>query len=77
MLSRALDTHAQLEKTQDAEWVHIVLSFLKAYVEHYNAEMLMHNVDKTEYVSKLVASLRVSVERLESGLCLSKYSFLR
>ncbi|CAA7265369.1 unnamed protein product [Cyclocybe aegerita] len=68
MLSRALDTHVAFDKPKDAEWIHIVLSFLKAYVEHYDEEMLMHNVDKVDYVSKLIESLRVSVERLESDL---------
>ncbi|KAJ3509402.1 hypothetical protein NLJ89_g5241 [Agrocybe chaxingu] len=68
MLSRALDTHAAFDKPKDAEWIHIVLSFLKAYVEHYNEEMLMHNVDKVNYVSKLIELLRISVEKLESDL---------
>ncbi|KAF8162886.1 trafficking protein particle complex subunit 10 [Crassisporium funariophilum] len=68
MLSRALDTHKQLDKAQDVEWIHIVLSYLKTYVEHHNAEMLMHEADKIDYVSNLVNSLRVSAERLEGDL---------
>ena len=72
MLSRALDIHADLkEKPQDTEWIHIVLSFLKAYAEHHDSEMLIHSVDKVDYVSKLVNSLRLAVENLQTG----KHSF--
>jgi hypothetical protein len=68
MLSRALDIHANLEEMpQDTEWIHIVLSFLKTYVEHHDSEMLIHNVDKVDYVSKLVNSLRLAVENIETG----------
>ncbi|KIM49469.1 hypothetical protein M413DRAFT_60851 [Hebeloma cylindrosporum] len=69
MLSRALDTYAKVEEMpQDTEWIHIVLSFLKTYVEHHDSEMLIHNVDKVDYVSKLVNSLRLAVENLETDL---------
>jgi len=67
MLHRALQTHNQLEKPQDTEWLHMVLSFLKAYVEHQNDEILIQEVDKVKYVSELVDSLRKSLEGLESG----------
>jgi len=66
MLSRALDTYDKLEVSEDTEWIHIVLSFLKTYVEH-DFETLMHTVDKVDYVSKLVDSLRLAVENLETG----------
>ncbi|KAF4615296.1 hypothetical protein D9613_003220 [Agrocybe pediades] len=68
MLSRALDTHANLDSPQNVEWIHIVLSFLKTYVEQIDAEMLMHEVDKVEYISQLVKSLRASVEELDNDL---------
>ncbi|KAF8968386.1 trafficking protein particle complex subunit 10 [Flammula alnicola] len=67
MLSRALDTYSKLDMAQDVEWIHIVLSFLKTYVEH-NSEMLMYRADKVDYVTNLVKSLRISVERLETDL---------
>jgi len=68
MLSRALDTYAKLEEMpQDTEWIHIVLSFLKTFAEHQDPEMLIHSVDKVDYVSKLVNSLRLAVENLETG----------
>ena len=68
MLSRALDTHSLLEKAQDVEWIHIVLSFLKTYVEHRNSEILLHEADKIGYVANLINSLKTSAERLETGL---------
>ena len=68
MLSRALDTHNLLEKAQDVEWIHIVLSFLKTYVEHRNSEILLHRTDKIGYVVNLINSLKTSAERLEAGL---------
>ena len=67
MLHRALQTHSQLKKPQDTEWLHRVLSFLKAYVEHQNDEILVQEVDKIGYISKLVDSLRKSAESLETG----------
>ena len=68
MLSRALDTHRLLEKPRDVEWIHIVLSFLKTYVEHRNSEILLHETDKIGYVANLINSLKTSTERLEAGL---------
>ncbi|KAF8911173.1 trafficking protein particle complex subunit 10 [Gymnopilus junonius] len=68
MLSRALDTHANLDTPKNVEWIHIVLSFLKTYVEHPDTEMLIHEADKVDYVTRLVGSLRTSVENLESDL---------
>lgn len=68
MLHKALQTHSELEKPQDTEWLHMVLSFLKAYVEHQNDEMLIQEVDKVGYVSKLINSLRKSVECLDNGM---------
>lgn len=67
MLSRALDTHSLLGKTQDVEWIHIVLSFLKTFVEHRNSEILLHETDKTGYIANLINSLRISAECLEAG----------
>jgi len=68
MLSRALDTHDLLGKAQDVEWIHIVLSFLKTYVEHRNSVMLLHEADKIGYIAKLINSLKISAKRLEAGL---------
>ncbi|KAF8810122.1 hypothetical protein BYT27DRAFT_7135471 [Phlegmacium glaucopus] len=68
MLSRALDTHGLLEKAQDVEWIHIVLSFLKTYVEQCNSEMLLHEADRISYIANLINSLKISAKRLETDL---------
>ena len=70
MLSRALATHSLLKKAQDVEWIHIVLSFLKTYIERRNSEML-HETDKIGYIATLVKSLKTSAERLAAGLEIS------
>ncbi|KAF9476341.1 hypothetical protein BDN70DRAFT_923371 [Pholiota conissans] len=67
MLSRALETYGKLDRDQDVEWIHMVLSFLKTYVEH-NFEMLVDGVNKVDYVATLVNSLKASVEQLDTDL---------
>ena len=67
MLSKALDTFGQLELPQDGEWIHLVLSYLKAWVEQ-SGEMLMYGRNRTDYVRELVSSLKVSLDRLETGM---------
>lgn len=67
MLSLALDTHAELDKTKDREWIHILLSFLKTYVETVGLDLLMHEEDSVEYISRLVQAMRDSATMLEAG----------
>jgi hypothetical protein len=67
MLSKALDTFGQLELPQDGEWIHLVLSYLKAWVEQ-SGEMLMYGRNRTDYVRELVSSLKTSLDRLETGM---------
>ncbi|KAF7338390.1 hypothetical protein MVEN_02064700 [Mycena venus] len=68
MLSLALDTHAELDKTKDREWIHILLSFLKTYVDTVGLDLLMHEDDSVEYISRLVHAMRDSATTLESDL---------
>ncbi|KAJ7452540.1 hypothetical protein B0H11DRAFT_2245998 [Mycena galericulata] len=68
MLSLALDTHAELDKSKDREWIHILLSFLKTYVDTVGLDLLMHEEDSTEYISRLVQAMRESATTLESDL---------
>ncbi|KAJ7273596.1 trafficking protein particle complex subunit 10 [Mycena haematopus] len=68
MLSLALDTHAELNKAKDREWIHILLSFLKTYVDTVGVELLMHEEDSIEYISRLVQAMRDSATTLESDL---------
>lgn len=63
MLSHAVDTHAQLKKPKDREWIHILLSYLKTYVEELGNELLMHEDDKAAYVGRLIDEMRGSLWR--------------
>lgn len=67
MLSHAVDTHAQLKKPKDREWIHILLSYLKTYVEELGNELLMHEDDKAAYVGRLIDEMRSAAEGLETG----------
>ncbi|KAJ7156089.1 trafficking protein particle complex subunit 10 [Mycena crocata] len=68
MLSLALDTHASLDKSKDREWIHILLSFLKTYVDTVGLDLLMHEEDSEEYISRLVQAMRESATQLDSDL---------
>lgn len=67
MLSRALDTHAMTQKGRDSEWIHILLDFLKAYVEHRGADMLIPIEDPQAYVAKFVVALKDVAATTENG----------
>jgi hypothetical protein len=67
MLSRALDTHALTKKAQDGEWMHILLNFLKSYVEHRGADMLIPIENPTAYVLKFVVALKEVASATETG----------
>ncbi|KAF8559837.1 hypothetical protein OG21DRAFT_1453301 [Imleria badia] len=68
MLSRAIDTHAALKKPRDREWIHILLAFLKTYVNDRNTELVMSEEDIPEYIAGLVTALREAAEKLDSDL---------
>ncbi|KII88634.1 hypothetical protein PLICRDRAFT_110377 [Plicaturopsis crispa FD-325 SS-3] len=67
MLSRAIDTHEVLEKSKDRDWIHIMLSFLKTYVEDLGNEMLIPEDDKKTYVSRLVGAMHTAASELDSA----------
>lgn len=67
MLSRALDTHDELRKPKDREWIHILLSFLKAYVDDLGQELLMHEENKEAYISRLVSEMWNAADALDAG----------
>ncbi|KAF7304837.1 hypothetical protein MKEN_01197800 [Mycena kentingensis (nom. inval.)] len=68
MLSLALDTHATLNKSNDREWIHILLSFLRAYVDIGGTDLLMHQDDTVEYISKLIESMKQSATKLDTDI---------
>jgi len=67
MLSRALDTHADLSKVKDTEWIHVLLSYLATYIDNQGMEILMHEVDKVAYLTELMNGLKTAVSELETG----------
>ena len=73
MLSRAIDMHTALKKPRDREWIHILLAFLKTYVNDRSTELVMSDVDIMEYIAGLVSALREAAENLDSGHWLRSY----
>ena len=73
MLSRAIDTHAASKKPRDREWIHILLAFLKTYVNDRSTELVMSDEDINEYIAGLVSALREAAEKLDSGHWLGSY----
>lgn len=67
MLSQALDTHSELGKEKDTEWIHVLLSFLKTYIETQGSELLIHEEDKVEYISQLVQAMKIVAAELQTG----------
>ncbi|KAI0709428.1 trafficking protein particle complex subunit 10 [Earliella scabrosa] len=66
MLNRALTIHEAAEKPRDREWIHVLLHFLRAYVEDMGRQLLMSEEDGTAYVQRLVAELRAATQELDS-----------
>jgi hypothetical protein len=67
MLSQALDTHASAGQEKNTEWIHILLSFLKTYIDSSGSELLIHEEDKLVYITRLVEDLRLAAGKLEAG----------
>jgi len=74
MLSRAIDTHAALEKPRDREWIHILLAFLKTYTNDKSTELVTSDGDIKKYIAGLVSALRDAAEKLDSGRWLDSYA---
>lgn len=74
MLSRALNTHSDIGKPKDREWIHILLAFLKTYVDNLGMELLMLEDDKVAYVSQLVTAMKAAAVQLDSGPSQPVYS---
>ena len=67
MLNRALNIHEAAEKPRDREWIHVLLHFLRAYVEDGGRDLLLSEEDNKAYVEKLVAALKEAAENLDNG----------
>ncbi|PFH52452.1 hypothetical protein AMATHDRAFT_74243 [Amanita thiersii Skay4041] len=66
-LSRALDIHDGLQKEKNVEWIHILLAFLKTFVECPETDFLLHKGDRLEYISRLVSTLNGVASELETA----------
>jgi len=69
MLSRAINTHAELERPQDREWIHTLLSFLRTYANDTSKELISEEGDE-KYVTHLINALHTAALSLDSGACL-------
>jgi len=67
MLSRALDMHDKMKQPKDKQWMHNVLSYLRNFVGCQGCDMLVHDIDKTDHISRLVSCLVDAAHNLESG----------
>ncbi|OBZ75937.1 Trafficking protein particle complex subunit 10 [Grifola frondosa] len=68
MLTRALHVHSSAEKPRDRDWIHVLLHFLKAYVEDMGKELLIEEEDYESYISGLVSALKDAAHELDSDL---------
>ncbi|KAF8229518.1 hypothetical protein L208DRAFT_1439127 [Tricholoma matsutake] len=68
MLSQALDTHAKFNKDKDTEWIHVLLSYLRTYIDTQGTELLLHEADKVVYVTELVNELKTVVSELKTDI---------
>ena len=67
MLNRALNIHHAAEKEKDREWIHILLHFLRAYVEDGGRDLLLCEEDNKAYVEGLVVALKEAAQSLDNG----------
>lgn len=68
MLSCTLDTHQKLNRSKDSEWSHILLNFLKTYVESHGHDIFLSSEeDKVEYVTRLVRELTEVAATVPNG----------
>ena len=68
MLNRALNIHAAAEKPKDREWIHVLLHFLRAYVEDMGRQLLMSEEDSAAYVQGLATQLKAAAQELDTGM---------
>ncbi|TBU35808.1 trafficking protein particle complex subunit 10 [Dichomitus squalens] len=66
MLNRALSIHEAAEKPKDREWIHVLLHFLRAYVDDGGKDLLLSEEDCKAYVEKLVAALKEAAQTLDN-----------
>ena len=70
VLIQALTVHDVVDKGKDAEWIHVLLKFLKVYVGDMGRELLVDGEDQKAYIQALLAALQKTAEALTSGACI-------
>jgi len=68
MLSQAINVYALAGTNRDQQWINIVLKYLKLWSNGSIGESLTRQVDSTTYITNLVESLKVSVDKLSERL---------
>ncbi|PIL24147.1 hypothetical protein GSI_13900 [Ganoderma sinense ZZ0214-1] len=68
MLNRALNIHDAAERAKDREWIHILLHFLRAYVEDGGRDLLLSEEDNKAYVEGLIAALKEAARNLDNDV---------
>lgn len=74
MLSRQVSAREKLSKTNDREWVHTVLAYLKVFVENMGKDFMTVNDEQASYVARLVGSLGLAASELTAGKAISKFN---
>ncbi|KAG0705896.1 trafficking protein particle complex subunit 10 [Suillus ampliporus] len=75
VLSRAINIHAELEKPQDREWIHILLAFLRACTNDVNKEIVSEE-DGEKGVTMLIRALHTAATSLDSDLIHSDHPIM-
>lgn len=73
MLSRGLDTHEQLDKPRDREWILAALSFLRLFAEDVGQEVVTLQQDRKEYTTTLLQSVASAAEQLPTDAILTDH----
>ena len=68
MLSQAINVYALAGTNKDKQWINIVLKYLKLWSNGSIGELLTRQDDSATYITNLVESLKVSVDKLSERL---------
>lgn len=68
MLSQAINVYALAGTNRDKQWINIVLKYLKLWSNGSIGESLTCQDDSATYITNLVESLKVSVDKLSERL---------
>ena len=68
MLSQAINVYALAGTNRDKQWINIVLKYLKLWSNGSISESLTCQDDNATYITNLVESLKVSVDKLSERL---------